>query len=136
VDKSTLGRTDYVRVKIAARDISKVPERARAEGAIIPYHYDFLFEREVEMGGAVDGGKVTIQREVGGETQPTPKKPRQEGPLSNQTCSCKFFLRCRMGVPRILMIGKALGLLLPSHLWIFCMSCPLGKRGFKVQYES
>jgi hypothetical protein len=45
VDKSTLGRTGYARIKIAARDISKV--LARAEGAIIPYMYDFLYVREV-----------------------------------------------------------------------------------------
>jgi hypothetical protein len=44
VDKSTLHRTDYVRVKIASRDISKVP--AIAEGAILPYLYDFSYERE------------------------------------------------------------------------------------------
>jgi hypothetical protein len=34
VDKSTLNRADYVRVKIAGRDVSKIPESA--EGAIIP----------------------------------------------------------------------------------------------------
>jgi hypothetical protein len=47
VDKSTLHRTNYVRVKIASRDISKVP--AIVEGAILPYLYDFSYEREREM---------------------------------------------------------------------------------------
>jgi hypothetical protein len=34
VDESTLTRVDYVRIKITARDIAKVP--AKAKGAIIP----------------------------------------------------------------------------------------------------
>jgi hypothetical protein len=58
VDKSTLGRTDCVRIQITTRDISKVPERA--EGAIIPYLYDFLYDREVEMGGGADGKKIPL----------------------------------------------------------------------------
>jgi hypothetical protein len=45
VDKSTLNIADYVRVKIAAKDVSKIPEST--EGAIIPYMYDFFYEREV-----------------------------------------------------------------------------------------
>jgi hypothetical protein len=81
VDKSTLGRTDYVRIKIAARDMSKV--RKRAEGAIIPYLYDFLYEKEVEMEGGADGKKVLVQDGKGNDTQPSPKKPRQDG-LPNQ----------------------------------------------------
>jgi hypothetical protein len=47
VDKASLNRTNYVRVKIAARGVSKVLETA--EGAIVPYLYDFHYEREVEM---------------------------------------------------------------------------------------
>jgi hypothetical protein len=43
VDESTLNRTDYVRIKIAARDIAKV--HAKAEGAILPFLYDFFYER-------------------------------------------------------------------------------------------
>jgi hypothetical protein len=77
VDKSTLGRTDYVRIKIAARDISKVPERA--EGAIIPYLYDFLYEREVEMGTNVDGDKISVQEEKGNEDQTLSKDSAQVG---------------------------------------------------------
>jgi hypothetical protein len=45
VDKSTLSRTDYVRIKIMVRDITKVP--AVAEGALKPFLYDFHYEREV-----------------------------------------------------------------------------------------
>jgi hypothetical protein len=50
VDKSTLHMADYVRIKIAAREIAKVPEVV--EGAILSYLYDFCFEREVEWGVA------------------------------------------------------------------------------------
>jgi hypothetical protein len=41
VDRSTLNRTDYVRVKIGAKDITKVPEVA--EGAISTFLYDFFY---------------------------------------------------------------------------------------------
>jgi hypothetical protein len=58
VDKSSLNRTDYVRVKIAARDVSKVP--AIAEGAILPYLYDFHYEREVEMGMAIPANTIQV----------------------------------------------------------------------------
>jgi hypothetical protein len=47
VDETTLNRIDYVSIKIAANDICKVP--AMAEGAILPYLYDFYYEREVKM---------------------------------------------------------------------------------------
>lgn len=79
VDKSTLRKIDYVRIKIAARDISKVLERV--EGAIIPYLYDFLYEREVEMGTNVDGGKFSVQKEKGNEDQTLPKESAQGGVL-------------------------------------------------------
>jgi hypothetical protein len=46
VDKSTLNRTDYVRVSLTAKDVTKIPEVA--EGSISKYLYDFFFEREVE----------------------------------------------------------------------------------------
>jgi hypothetical protein len=81
VDKSTLVRTDYVKIKIAARDSSKLPERA--EGAIIPYLYDFLYEREMAMGANVDGGKIAVQGERGRGDQSSARDPAQEG-CSNQ----------------------------------------------------
>jgi hypothetical protein len=76
VDKSTLSRTDYVRIKIATRDISKVP--ARAEGAIIPFLYDFLCVREVEIGSSSEGGKIAVQLDKSGEVHPSLKKARHE----------------------------------------------------------
>jgi hypothetical protein len=45
VDKSTLNRSDYVRIKLAARVVTKVP--GVAKGAIIPFLYDLFYEREV-----------------------------------------------------------------------------------------
>lgn len=44
IDEKSLTRVDYVRMKIACRDVTKVPQFA--EGAIIPFIYDFEFERE------------------------------------------------------------------------------------------
>jgi hypothetical protein len=57
VDRTSLNRTDYVRVKIATRDVSKVPEIV--EGTILPYLYDFHYERDVEMGKTTPA--ITIQ---------------------------------------------------------------------------
>jgi hypothetical protein len=45
VDKATLHGSDYVRIKLAARDVTKVP--SVAEGTIDLYLYHFFFEREV-----------------------------------------------------------------------------------------
>lgn len=45
IDEKSLHKQEYVRMGIACRDITKVPKSA--EGAIIPYIYDFLYEREV-----------------------------------------------------------------------------------------
>jgi hypothetical protein len=59
VDKASLNRADYSRVKIAARDITKVP--AKAEGAVIPYLYDSTYEREVEMGPNMEGNTILVQ---------------------------------------------------------------------------
>jgi hypothetical protein len=58
VDKSTLHRTDYVRIKIATRDVSKIPETT--EGTIIPFLYDFTDEREVEMKPKADGNTIKV----------------------------------------------------------------------------
>lgn len=43
IDEKFLHRQEFVRMKIAYSDVSKVPETA--EGAIIPFLYDFKFER-------------------------------------------------------------------------------------------
>jgi hypothetical protein len=60
-------------VKIAPKDVSKVP--ASAEGAILPYLYDFFYEREVileekkeEMASMVKVDKMDPQKL-------TPQKP-------------------------------------------------------------
>jgi hypothetical protein len=58
IDMATLNWADYVRVRIVARDVCKVPEIA--EGAILPYLYDFHFEREVEMGNPPIEIPITI----------------------------------------------------------------------------
>jgi hypothetical protein len=39
VDLASLNRIDYVMIKIASNDVSKIP--GVAEGAILPYLYDF-----------------------------------------------------------------------------------------------
>jgi hypothetical protein len=44
---ATLSRSDYVRVKIAIKSECKIPEVAK--GAILPYLYDFYYEREMEV---------------------------------------------------------------------------------------
>jgi hypothetical protein len=76
---SSLHRADYVKIKIAAKDISKVPE-----GAIKCYMYDFYYERDVEWG--VPAEKSSIKVGVGKDdvAQPSPKKPRTNGKESGQ----------------------------------------------------
>jgi hypothetical protein len=45
VDFNTLHRSDYVRIKIATKEITKIPDVV--EGAIIYFMYDFYYERKV-----------------------------------------------------------------------------------------
>jgi hypothetical protein len=72
VDMSTLHIPDYVRVRIAAMEVSKIP--IVAEGAIIPYLYDFHYEREVEQG--MPKTVSTIQVPADNEpSHPLAKKP-------------------------------------------------------------
>jgi hypothetical protein len=59
VDNSTLNMSDYVRVKLVARNVSKVP--GVAEGAIVPYLYDLFFEREVVDEQALENTSVQVQ---------------------------------------------------------------------------
>lgn len=72
VDDKSLTRTDYVRIKIACRDITKVPPTA--EGAIILYLYDFAFEREVE----IQIKPLVESVQILAPANPQPKKPRLE----------------------------------------------------------
>jgi hypothetical protein len=78
---TTLNRADYVRVRIVARDVCKVLEIA--EGAILPYLYDFHFEREVGMGNPPIEIPITIPKKKR-EDQPTPKKAKTNGQSSSQ----------------------------------------------------
>jgi hypothetical protein len=48
IDEKTRYRADYVRVKIACRDVLKVPKVA--EGTLGIHIHDFIFEREVQEG--------------------------------------------------------------------------------------
>jgi hypothetical protein len=77
VDQSSLHRVDYVMIKIAAKDISKVPEVA--EGAIWTYLYDFYYEREVEWGAPTDKSSFKVGPGKDEVAQPSPKKPKTNG---------------------------------------------------------
>lgn len=73
VDDKSLARSEFVRMKIACRDITKVPPVV--EGAILPYLYDFEFERDVVI--PVKPPVETVQVPIGGSNiHPSPKKPR------------------------------------------------------------
>jgi hypothetical protein len=81
VDKTSLNRADYSRVKIAAWDISKVLEKA--EWAILPYVYDFTYEREVEMDPNIEGNTILVQGGVDrNKKQSSPKNQRVGGQSS------------------------------------------------------
>jgi hypothetical protein len=83
VDHNSLHRADYVRIKIAAKDVSKVPEVV--EGAILPYLYDFYFEREVEWGALDNAQTVKVGSRAEEVVQSSPKKPRIDGKEVGQT---------------------------------------------------
>jgi hypothetical protein len=76
VDEGTLSRTDYVRVKIVVKDETKIP--AVAEGAIIPFLYDFLYEREVIVVDNAHAIPILITADKGLDA-PSAKKTRIEG---------------------------------------------------------
>lgn len=74
IDEGSRYRYDYVRLRIACRDVSKVLETT--EGTLGMYIIDFGFEREVpEVGGEKilkSGIKVTE------DSQPSPKRPKAD----------------------------------------------------------
>jgi hypothetical protein len=76
IDEESMHRADFVRIKIAAKEVAKVPEIV--EGATIPFLYDFYYERELELGNARNKttGRVSAGNESG--PQPSPKKPRTD----------------------------------------------------------
>jgi hypothetical protein len=78
VDKSTLNRIDYVRVKIAAKDVSRV--HASTEGAILTYLYDFFYERKVILEEKKEE-KVSMMKVDKMDPQKlTPQKPAMLAP--------------------------------------------------------
>jgi hypothetical protein len=81
VDEASLQRPDCVRVKIAARDVSKVPEIA--EGAIIPFLYDFYYKREMEMGDPNPRVEIRVTSEKK-ESEPNSKDGMKESQSSVQ----------------------------------------------------
>jgi hypothetical protein len=76
IDEESMHRADFVRIKIADKEVAKVPEIV--EGATIPFLYDFYYERELELGNARNKttGRVSAGNESG--PQPSPKKPRTD----------------------------------------------------------
>lgn len=71
IDESTRLRNEYVRVRIACRDITKVPKKA--ESTLGLFLHDFTFEREVEVDGT--GKTLSGGIKVGDKDyQPSPKK--------------------------------------------------------------
>jgi hypothetical protein len=76
VDKASLNRSDYVRVKIAVRDLEKFP--TIAEGAIVPFLYDFFYEREVEVVDNVTGDASWVKVDQD-DNDHAIKKPKTDG---------------------------------------------------------
>jgi hypothetical protein len=52
VDKDSLHKNDFVRVKIGCRDVTKVP--ASVDGVLDFYFYDYFFQREVPQEGVTN----------------------------------------------------------------------------------
>ena len=72
IDEESRFRYDYVRLKIACRDVSKVPKTA--EGTLGLYIFDFEFEREIPDGKGERMLKSGIK--VGEDAQPPQKRPK------------------------------------------------------------
>jgi hypothetical protein len=64
--------TYYVKIRIASKDVSKIP---RIAGAILSYLYDFQFERGVEMKVAEPAIPIQIHAAKDSDL-PTPKKAK------------------------------------------------------------
>ncbi|TVU44513.1 hypothetical protein EJB05_03957, partial [Eragrostis curvula] len=74
IDERSLHKLEYVRMKICCRDVTKVP--ATAEGAIIPFLYEFSYEREIFIPSQPPVETVQIAAPSAGE--PSTKKPRMD----------------------------------------------------------
>jgi hypothetical protein len=79
IDEATRHKAGYVRVKIACREVAKVPETAK--GTLGLMIYDFFFEREVYVEEGGKSGNVAIAVHDSGNP-PSPKRPRREGPTT------------------------------------------------------
>jgi hypothetical protein len=75
MDNTSMNKTDYVRVKIVARDLEKVPPIV--EGAIVPSLYDFFYEWEVEVVHNLDddASLVKVDRD---DTDHGAKRPKTD----------------------------------------------------------
>ena len=74
IDEKTRFRADYVRVKIACRDLQKVPRAA--EGALGLCVHDFGFKREIQEDNTVK--TLTSGIKVGYKEPPTKKYKAEE----------------------------------------------------------
>ena len=75
IDENTRFRHDFVRVKIACRDLSQVPPSAECNLGL--FIYDFFFEIEKPDQQKIQSEKLATKA-GGHEGQPTPKKMRTE----------------------------------------------------------
>lgn len=75
IDEGTRFSKDFVRVKIACRNIDLVP--SSAESTLGLFLYDFFFERELSQEERMDklNTKISVEEQ---DPQPSPKKPRTE----------------------------------------------------------
>ncbi|RLN12752.1 hypothetical protein C2845_PM09G07180 [Panicum miliaceum] len=76
IDESTRYKAEYVRIKIACRNIYEVPDSA--EGTLGVHLYDFFFELE-EPENMKRGAQKSSVGVPGVDTQPSPKKMRKDG---------------------------------------------------------
>lgn len=84
IDESTCFRYDYVRLKIACHDITKVPKMA--EGTLGMYIIDFEFKREVSDN---NGERMLKSGIKVGEEQPPPKRSKPDQAPENQKMASK-----------------------------------------------
>jgi hypothetical protein len=71
--RKTRFNRDFVRLKIACRNVELVPRSA--EGNLGLFIYDFVFEREVSQEDNLGNMRVAGEVDVP-ETQPSPKKTK------------------------------------------------------------
>lgn len=83
-------RNDYVRVKIACRDVMQVP--TFAESTLGMMIYDFFYERESPEEAQTDALKIMVSAKTTTE-QPLYKKPRMEESTNNETADTSKNMR-------------------------------------------